>query len=323
VGRFGASGHSGRCYSALVGILAATTLAGCGAGPASASRYGTWVWNGSSWTQLTVANEDPAFLGEQLVYAPALGGLISLYQPPDPFTGSLIGGGTKWDGSAWIVNSQGPGRAPYPLLNSTESSQPTAIVWDATHNQLLFLDPNTSTMWVWRNGAWQVVVPPSSWPDARYLGPGGMAYDANRQEVLIFTDIPRELWVWNGQTVATQITSDSAPSIPSHWVSDSLGHLLGFATSDAVSWDGKDWSALSQSAVLPDGAQVASDTTHQQIYAVSVDNSRIWRWDDGTWQLLHTRSSPPAGATSNLIYDPMVPGFVLTVQPQEGIANLP
>jgi hypothetical protein len=67
---------------------------------------------------------------------------------------------------------------------------------------------------------------------------------------------------------------------------------------------------------------MAADPANRQILAVGQGST--WRWNSGTWQLLQSVYSPPIGAMSNLVYDPKLRAFVVTVLPYDCcMANLP
>jgi hypothetical protein len=300
-------------------------ITACGLGGAGSqsdpnnARYGTWLWDGSSWTQLAKTTEGKTFFAHQLLYSVALGGLIDM-------------NGTKWNGSGWVKNEISPTRPPG---NYAYPYQPTALVVDEANGQLLFFNPTEKAMLAWSVGSWAPVVTPAEWPDIGALGSGGVAYDPDRQEVLIVTYRSGDLVtsVWNGHAIITRARNSGLLLSRFLIVPDGHGHMLAFGQDDArgptrsFSWDGKAWSPLTSAATLPRYVDsVAFDSAHQQILAVgSDDNGRIshtWRFQKSAWQVIATTSSPPGGRISTLIYDPVLRGFVITVVPAAGLGGI-
>jgi len=308
---------------------------GCGPGPSSnqkdpnIGRYGTWSWDGSNWSQLAPSGEKPRFPGEQLFFSPVLGGLISVSYR-DWFNNTTYNG-TKWNGVAWVTNDASPAEPPRRGNNTT------AMVLDGNNDRIIFIDPNARETLAWSPRGWTSVVSPSEWPTERYVDVEGAAYDPDRRNVLIVTcclfvdsSLATSAWAWDGH--ALHVLSPSHPLVggPFFMVPDGRGHLLAFGKDSSSSWDGVDWSPLATRANLPkDAWSVASDPAHGEIFAAGRGTPfHVWHWQDGTWNLEPTASpasGPPDGATSNLVYDPMLPGFVLTVLPEEpgGVVNLP
>jgi hypothetical protein len=283
----------------------------------NSGQYGTWRWDGSNWSQLANTSQGTTFLADQLFYSVALGGLINM-------------NGTKWSGTGWAKNVGGP------TLPRAAGNQKTAIVLDEANGQLLFLDPNASTMWAWSAGSWIPVVLPAQWPTARYLSSGGVAYDPYRQMVVIVSCCSAgtlETSVWDGHAIRARATNGGL-QCPSQYliVPDGRGHMLALGQDDvggptkSFSWDGEAWSAMTSAATLPQGVvSVAYDFGNDQILAVGGDdgkNFHTWRWHENAWQLIATTDSPPGGRISNLVYDPLSPGFLITVLPAAGLGGI-
>jgi len=297
----------------LASCVAALLLTACADSTSAIdpARYGTWLWNGSSWSQLahaggSEATPAPAYPnGETLRYWTDLGGLVDA-------------DGTRWDGTAWAANV-----IAYPSIpTGAGSGQQTAWVLDEARDQLLFLDPNSQTLWAWSHGTWKALTTPDQWPKARYLR--GAAYDPARQEVLILmccnvsspSPAP-EAWAWTGKTFVQR------PALPEdgyELVPDGRGHMLAFGTQAAFSWDGTSWTSLAAGAALRiRQGSVVRDGAHDQIVAIGQDNAgSVSRWQDGRWQAVATASSPPGGCdVSNPVFDPELSGIVITDLPAD------
>lgn len=299
-------------------------LTSCGPSPVTdqadpnIARYGTWSWDGSKWSQLAPTNQGKTLYADQLFYSATLGGLINV-------------NGTRWNGSSWIRND-----IAFSLPAPTDDL-PASMVVDEADGQLLFMDPKASTMWAWSHGSWTSVVSPSQWPMANAVsGPsnginvGAVAYDPARHVVLMLSCCSPEaaaqdsaIWrtsAWDGHTLRK--VSESLDLVGDYLVPDGRGRMLAFGPK-GFSWDGRSWIPLPSESELPDGVDsMAADPAHQQI--VAVGQGRTWRWQKGTWVLIRSADSPPIGAMSNLVYDPKLRGFVVTVLPYDCcLANLP
>ena len=297
---------------AACGLLAMTCL---GANGSHAPSYGTWGWDGSRWTQLAATNQGKTFTADRIFYSTALGGLIAM-------------NGTVWNGSSWVRSDSVPTPAPVG-----DGNQETSYVLDEASGELLFLDPNVSTMWAWSVHGWRRVVSPSDWPEDRYLNAGGVAYDPYRHEVLIVTESGSEAETsrWDGTTLQVFERVSQLPHARLLIVPDGEGHMVAFGQDDAGGsptigflWDGETWSPLPATSILPRGV-VTMAFGDQEILAVSSDdgaNFLTWRWHGTACQLIATRSSPPGGKISNLVYDPVLRSFVITVLPADCLCGV-
>ena len=199
--------------------VASIILAACGdSGTPNSPLYGTWLFNGSKWTQLAGSSgaeskkseQFPA--GEQLNYWPEFGGLVD-------------SDGTRWDGRRWVVNG-----LSYPALPNTQAfpSIRTFLVFDEGRKQLVFLDPNSGTIWTSSHGNWEKAISMAQWPNG--LSVRGAAYDPTRREVVILVccdvaGLGPQTWVWNG--TAPVVRSGGLPGLDEYaLVPDGNGHLL-------------------------------------------------------------------------------------------------
>ena len=299
---------------AVCGLLTTACLGGNGG---HSTTYGTWSWDGSRWTQLAVTNQGKTLIADRLFYSTALGGLIDM-------------NGTMWNGSGWVKSDSVPTPAPVG-----DGNQETSYVLDEATGELLFLDPNARTMWTWSVHGWGRVVSPSDWPEDRYLNSGGVAYDPYALQVLLVTEsgFEAETSRWDGTRLQVLERVSQLPHATLLIVPDGEGHMMAFGQDDSGGsptsgflWDGKTWSVLPATSRLPRGVvSIAFNSPDQEIVAVGSDdgaNFRTWRWHQTAWQLVATTSSPPDGKISNLVYDPALRGFVVTVLPADCVCGL-
>lgn len=329
----------------MLALLATLTLAACDAEGTSESpvlqltvdpaKYGTWAWDGSTWTQLSRTSfVEHASGGElypaRLDYWKGLGGLIAMDRtfPFDPTTWASV---EMWTGSDWVTDAAFP--SPPPNVSDD------AVIFDPANDQLISVDTKGQTIWAWLRGSWVSVVPTDQWMPPKTFGVAKFAYDPYRQEVLILFccqppsgpvddskpcsyDPCDETWAWNGRA----LTKRSAAPIPNdvgRLVPDDGGHMLTFGNQQDLSWDGKSWSPLASGLACPKSSvdltalDMAYDAAHKQLIAIGPDTAygfHMWRWIDGNWKPMSPESSPPPGSDS-IVYDPALPGLVLTVVP--------
>ena len=182
-----------------------------GFGPGGQNGYlnDTWLWNGTTWTQVFPANSPSPRSNAQMVYDPATGNVVLF--------GGLYNGSTRyadtwtWDGTNWT---------PLTTAHSPTGGRASAsMVYDAaTGNVVLFGGINTSggtvgDTWIFNGTDWTPASPTNS-PSAR--NSYAMAYDAALGEVILFggldqnDDDNNDTWAWNGSSW-TPLSPSGAP----------------------------------------------------------------------------------------------------------------
>jgi hypothetical protein len=306
----------------LAGLAVVLVIAACGSGP-NPDQYGTWLWNGTTWTQLSKTDGG----GGTLLYWKGGGGLVS-------------SSGMRWNGSSWVADKA---ILPSPPVNEVQppgsGADRTIEIVDQSSGQLLYLDPNSETMSAWVSGAWTTVVGPGGWPEARYLFDA--ANDPVHGGVLIdFCCYPygySQTWWWNERKLV-QVANPPSDFGFDLLVPDGVGGVVAIGAGSAYTWDGRTWSPLSPSTAFPrvfpgSSSDIVYDPSHNQIIASGVHYKQqgepvlsTWLWREGTWQLIV--SSPPAPppdacGLSNLVYDPELAGVVLTNLPEDNCITGP
>ena len=294
-----------------------------------AAAYGTWTWDGSNWTHLSqsvpgVTPSNGVLITGALRYSRDFGGLISFE--------SVGWMAQRWDGSRWVADDSLPPKPPNSQAFQWSLTQsPTAyVLWDDAANQLLDLDIDQQTVWVWSDTAWKTALAPSSWPKgwAKAQDIWHVGYDPYRREVLMVSHSAgasgavSQTWAWNGKALVRladfPFDFDLCTTVP-----DAASQLLAFCGWGAYSWDGKVWSPLGSvaddcppsSSNLLD-AHFAFDPSRHQLIAVASDDYlsvHTWLWQGQTWKELAPAASPPGSNYSmQLAYDPAIKGVVLT-----------
>jgi hypothetical protein len=214
------------------------------------ARYGTWAWDGSTWTQLAPTSFGEHNRGGELYpagldYWNGLGGLIALAWP-FPFDPADWANVEMWNGSGWVRDDAFPSAPPnVGDLAPSAGRLGARLIFDQANDQLAFFDPNVQTIWVWSHGTWVAVVSPERWPLPKAFEVHSAAYDPYRQEVLILMCCQpasgpvddskpcsygpcNETWAWNGHAL-TQLSPTLIPNDINYLVPDSSGHMLALA----------------------------------------------------------------------------------------------
>ena len=157
---------------------------------------GTWVWDGSNWTQQSPATSPPARFGAAMAYDTATGNVVMF----SGYSSSLLLSDTwVWDGSNWT--EQSPATSPAARWGAP-------MVYDAATGKVVMFggfDIATGTndfadTWVWDGSTWTKQAPATS-PSARYEA--SMAYDAATGNVVLFGGLNgagvsplNDTWTW-------------------------------------------------------------------------------------------------------------------------------
>jgi hypothetical protein len=105
--------------------------------PSSTQVYNdTWLWNGSTWSQLNPATNPPATSGHSMTYDANLGVVVLLVQP------TLLSAGQtwEWNGTDWVLRTTGVPSAG-------------TIVFSPAANRTLLC--NGAQTWAWNGAVWQ------------------------------------------------------------------------------------------------------------------------------------------------------------------------
>jgi cysteine-rich repeat protein len=226
---------------------------------------GTWIWNGSAWSQRTVATQARPLINTLLVDDVERGQLVA-------FGGMDVNGlryaeTWTWDGVTWTART--PATSP-----SARSGMTGAYDRDAKHivafGGTVGFDAYDSTTWIWDGTTWTEVAAPG--PQFTATGQAHMAWDASRRSLLLVTGAYLDAWEWLGTGTAAD---------PYRWASlGNPGNLampsesVGFA-----SYDGAGISVLGGRYA----SQADSDTWELRWTAATatVEDCRLARDTDG------------------------------------------
>lgn len=183
-----------------------------------AQSYGTWTWDGSTWTQQHPATSPPYLQMESMAYDAATrtvvlyGGIASAHGTGADVTWT-------WNGTTW--------RKHVPATSPPNRDQASMAYDPATRTVVLFggieggAGAWLNDTWTWDGTAWTQQVPAAS-PKARLWA--SMAYDAATRTVVLFGgdhhavgDPFNDTWTWHGTTWVRQrpATKPSARSFAS------------------------------------------------------------------------------------------------------------
>jgi hypothetical protein len=239
---------------------------------------GTWVWDGSTWTQQHPATSPPARFGASMAYDTATGNVVMF--GGENRQARAPRGTWAWDGSTWTKQApttSPPGRI-YP-----------AMAYDAATGTVVMFGGETATgrllhdTWVWDGSTWTQQHPTAS-PPVRFGA--SMAYDAAAGNVVLFSGYNSRFalggtWVWDGSTWAKQ---SPATRPPTRW-----GASMAY-------------DAATGNVVLYGGFDPVTGTK---------DFGDTWAWDGSTWTRQAPGTSPSARYLASAAYDSATGNVVL------------
>ncbi len=233
----------------------------------------TWTYDGSTWTEQTIAGGPPARFESSMAYDPATGKIVL-------FGGSDESGWSDetwtYDGSDWT--KQSPGQSPPALAEASMAYDP------ATGELVLFggqsgLQPRGET-WTYDGSTWteQTI---AGGPSAREGA--SMAYDPATGKMVLFgglgeSDWSGETWTYDGSTWTEQTIAGgpSARSESSMTYDPATGKMVLFGGRGASGWSGETWT-----------------------------------YDGSTWEQESPAQSPSARSQASMAFDPATGKMVL------------
>ena len=257
-----------------------------------------WGWDGAQWSLVSADENGPTWRNwPAIAYDNARDVLV--------IHGGLQASGRfdetwEWDGETWT------------LFTGTGGREGALMAYDeARANMILFggadADMNIhGDTWEWDGATWTKVS--ESGPEPRF--PGGMVYDAARQEVLLysghFADISGtaidydDLWAWDGTSWRKIPVDGPTPGHRTHagFVYDPvtetvlvIGSGSGTFLSDVWAWDGTQWEEVpSSNTPARSGNNVTYDAKRDRFVlfggvdrpgARALDDT--WEWDRENW----------------------------------------
>lgn len=273
--------------------------------PDGGSFGDTWEWDGTKWTETTVAGPAPRG-GPAMTYDPLHGVVVMFGGAPPGHNGIFVPDGDTWtyDGTMWT--QQTPASSPPARTNAM-------IAWDAASQQVVMYGGDDGQralqdMWAWNGSAWTELAatnPPGA------LESGMMASDPVRGRVLMFGGGgSSQTWEWNGTAwrdatpVTPQITETTA-AFDAH-----RGRAVLFDGTEAVETTGPDWFTSSVVAPGPRDAPALAYDSKRRVTVLFGGNAQLgiaasdtWTWDGATWSPQMVMNAPPARSDAQMVYD--------------------
>ncbi len=215
----------------------------------------TWLWTGSTWTEVTPTVSPPARAEANMAWDPKSDQLI-LFGGGGGETGTetALSDTWEWTGHTWKQLSP---RVSPPARDAA------MMAWDGTMDDLILFGGSSNRgvdlrgTWAWTGATWQKLFPTLS-PPAQ--DSGTMSWDAASKQLLLFCGnrLP-ESWIFSGTTwqelspVTTPTPRDRAgmtyDSATQRIVLFGGYYGVGFTSflGDTWAWNGSNWIALSPS----------------------------------------------------------------------------
>jgi hypothetical protein len=278
-------------------------------------RQDTWVFDGTTWTPQTSADQPWRTESPGLAYDPNLGASVLVGGFSFTAIGSSGAGVLTDEKYTWTLDASG-----WTELQTT---------WpDEREGATMAYDPATSTVimtgglcldilntcpdtWSWDGGGWTELHPATPAPNT-FLG--AFAYDTVSRRLLL--SLGGATWAWDGSDWMQLHPADSPPA--SAWTvmaPDAHGELILFRTceSDTWAWNGDDWAHVTTATSPPPRSRttVAYDAQSRQLVlfggttcSLSQYLSDTWVWDGSSWVQEQPASSPTARGFHAMGYDP-------------------
>ncbi len=276
----------------------------------SAVRDDTWVWDGSAWTELSLATQPPARRGATMAMDPHRQQVV-LYGGRDadsPLDDTWI-----WDGTTWTEIDA----TPTPPARSAH-----AMAYDPASERVLMFGGVDQTAkgdtWAWDGTAWTDVSPSGPAPAARQLH--AMAFDPVRGQVVLYgannAGSAAETWLWDGAAWSNPWTAATPGGRSLHTMAFDpvlgqvvlVGNRSDWDVSGTWAWDGTRWQDLTSDAAQPEGRTtpgLAFDAAHGEVVmfggASDIFLSDTWIWDGTGWHQPALSSGAPSARTGGVM----------------------
>jgi len=272
---------------------------------------GTWLWNGTSWTQLSVTYE-PAARSQQGMARDANGDMI------------LFGGNSQstrfYDTQAWTPTFPGS-TTSYWLVRTPRS--PTvevaklAYVPERGRTIMLGRYGQIAETWEFDGRVWAHVE--SAWDTLPRNAEDEIAYDEASGEVLAYvcTIDSCDLYRYTGAAWELIVVTNKPVHAGAKLVFDRArqrmllvgGSEAGPATVSTMAWDGTQWSTLQLSSECPATTQqaVTYDRFRARVVMFGGSSTRgeTWELTATAWQQRFSPVAPRAIMDSSIAYDPV------------------
>ena len=260
----------------------------------------------------------PARYGHAMAYDSGRGRVV-LFGGANDNNSIDFGDTWEWDGTTWIVRT--PALSPIPRFGH-------AMAYDAARERVVLFGGYDfvsgsflADTWEWDGNAWVETTPPTS-PSVRFGH--GMAYDANRQRVVLFggagdTSVLADTWEWDGSAwiERTPATNPPAREYGALAYDDARGRTVLFGGFDGATyfgdtweWDGDDWVEFAP-ATSPPGRtwhMLAFDAARGRTVLFCGYNGTIafndtWEWDGSAWIETSPAVSPTPRVVAAMVFD--------------------
>jgi hypothetical protein len=272
----------------------------------------TWAWDGSNWTQLSGLGVSPDPRQRHAMSPNVTAGQVLLFGGTPDLNGGGLSDTWIWDGVKWTQKS--PQTSPPARINH-------ALAYDASRGQVVLFGGRGSggdacfaqcnDTWIWDGNNWIKKSPAVTPPSSQY-GTYALAYDAARQQVVLFG---AGTWVWDGTNWNQKMPANSPAYREDHAMAYDAARqqvvIFGGGNStqgellDTWVWDGSNWTQKSPQTSPPQGygrTFMAYDAGHQHI--VLFDSlGGTWFWDGNNWIQQSPTISPGARLFHAMAYD--------------------
>lgn len=223
----------------------------------------TWTWDGKNWTQQHPATSPPPRIHHALAYDQARGTLVL-------FGGNSVGGLNLrdtwiWDGKTWIEqhpSNRPPGDGGVRMVSDGR----TVLLFTAGPGGPTTGSGLVNETWMWDGSGWTRLSTSDS-PSPTRFGVS-MAYDAKRQEVVLFGGYwgggrtggtLNDTWTWVGKTWVPQRPpvsprpAELLGGTPSIVYDSARERIVLFINGETWLWDGKTWASVDAAARVTGG----------------------------------------------------------------------
>jgi Galactose oxidase, central domain len=289
---------------------------GCDAGGADSGAHGvivlfggqdtnstyddTVIWNGETWTTLTLAKSPPARSFHSVA---AANGTVVVFGGYDS-NGNDLADTWSWDGASWTSSAAtGPSaRDSAPMT----SAQAGAVLFGGKSVATVFAD-----LWQWDGASWTL----ESITDGGTTGPSprwAAALAPLNGAVVLFggkvtgNGHVSDTWIWDGTSWTEVLPAQSPPacSYASMLTLNGDVILFGCAGDATWKWDGSAWTMVADAGPPSrNGAAAAVLDGKIVLFGGIAGNTYLgdtWEWDGVAWTEKTPPASPPARAYAGM-----------------------